>query len=85
MSKGCHFFPTSQKKRFSYAHCPYSIKKSVHSLKHTARKPTFDDMLSKTKCSHVSFFKCFMEKPQLSCPYLVKKASNVLRLDYIMG
>ena len=39
--------------------CPYFVEKTIIFLR--------------SRCSHVIFFKFFMKKPLISCPYLVKK------------
>ena len=63
--------------------CPIFFK-NVHSLKkqcfhaHIFKKMS---ILSKTRCSHVICFNFFMKNPLLSCPNLVKKTSNLSKLQ----
>ena len=68
-SIGSPYFPTFHEKK--YCSHAHILSKNVHSLKNTV-----------LSCI---FFQIFHEKPLLSCTYLVKITSILLKLHYIMG
>ena len=59
---------------------PIFCKQSVNSLKKTRFSCPYS-MLLKTRSSHVIFFLICNENPLLSCPYWVKKTSNLPKLN----
>ena len=85
-SIGCHFFPIFLVKITSLM--PIFCKKNVHSLKtYHSHAPILSKKcpFSQNTVLHVICINFFMRKPLLSCPYLVKNASILPKLHYIMG